>query len=297
MIFTNDMLFFSKIPVLLLIFSWLDTACISGSSSEETVSGESSSIVQDIRQVEAFRKPFEDCSLQGSITIYDYQKQQWLSSDTADSYVATLPASTFKIMNTLIALETGVVADEEEVIPWIGAAYDTARYSHRPDIYHSMSMREAFKLSAGWAYVELAKRVGKELYAKILAEASYGNGDFSVEGADFWNFGSFAVSPVEQVQALIGVYDETLPFSQNSFTTLKDMMIEEQTDNYILRAKTGWTRPEAHDIGWWVGYVEKGEEVYFFATRVIKERATDNPDFGKCRKDITKAVLRQVVAI
>jgi beta-lactamase class D len=250
-----------------------------------------------LRQEESFGKPFDDCGLDGSITIYDYQKQQWLSSDTTDSYIATLPASTFKILNTLIALETGVVADEEEIIPWIGAAYDTARYSHRPNIYHSMGMREAFTLSAGWAYVELAKKVGKERYRQILAASGYGNGDFSVEGADFWNFGSFAVSPVEQVQALIGVYEETLPFSKESFTTLKDMMIEEQTDAYTLRAKTGWTRPEAHDIGWWVGYVEKEDNVYFFATRVIKERATNNPDFGQCRKDITKAVLKKLGAI
>ena len=279
-----------------LLLAWLASACNSTQTTESVMTQANEPKLQ-IRQEESFRKPFEDCSLEGSITLYDYQKQQWLSSDTLDSYVATLPASTFKIMNTLIALETEVVADEEEIIPWIGAAYDTAKYSHRPNIYHSMGMREAFKLSAGWAYVELAKKVGKERYAQILAEANHGNGDFSVEGADFWNFGSFAVSPVEQVQALIGVYEETLPFSERSFSTLKDMMIEEQTAEYTLRAKTGWTRPEAHDIGWWVGYLEKGKEVYFFATRVIKERATDNPEFGKCRKEISKAVLRQVGAI
>lgn len=277
----------------LLLFVWLTTTCNSSQSNKnETALVEK--VTPIIWQEESFKQHFEDCSLQGSITIYDYHNQKWMSSDTTDSHVATLPASTFKIMNTLIALETGVVADEEEIIPWIGEAYDTAKYSHRPNIYHSMGMREAFKLSAGWAYIELAKKVGKDRYQKILLEVGYGNSDLSVDDDDFWNFGSFAVTPVQQIGALMDIYEETLPFSHRSFSILKDMMIEEQTDTYTLRAKTGWTRPEIHDIGWWVGYVEKEENVFFFATRVIKERAISNPDFGQCRKEITRAVLREV---
>ena len=64
----------------------------------------------------------------------------------------TLPASTFKIINTLIALETGVIADENEIVKWPGKT-DTVKYGYRPDIYHDMSLKEAFKRSAGWVYV------------------------------------------------------------------------------------------------------------------------------------------------
>lgn len=238
-------------------------------------------------------KPFRDCHITGSITIYDYKSNKWISSDIVDSHAGTLPASTFKIINTLIALETGAIADEHEIIKWPGQT-DTVKYGYRPDIYHDMSMKKAFRLSAGWAYVELAKKIGKESYKRFLTEVDYGNADVSIDDPDFWNFGDLRISPAHQIRILIGVYEETLPFSERSFKILKEIMKEEQTDEYILRAKTGWTRDGGKDTGWWVGYIEKKDGVYFFATRLIKDRSTKNPDFGKCRKEITIKILRKL---
>lgn len=239
---------------------------------------------------ENLSKPFQDCNIKGSITIYDYKAKKWISSDIHDSHLGTLPASTFKILHTLIVLETGVVPDENAVVKWPGKT-DTVKYGFRPDIYHDMNMKEAFKSSAGWVYVELAKRISKAQYKNYLTKVHYGNADVSINDPDFWNFGKLAISPVNQIEIMVGVYEETLPFSKKSFAVLKEMMKEEETEDYILRAKTGWTRYEGKDIGWWVGYVEKKDGVYFFATRLIKDRATINRDFGKCRKEITKSVL------
>ncbi len=237
--------------------------------------------------------PFKECGLEGSITIYDYATKQWLASDIGDSHYPTLPASTFKIINTLIALDSGVIEDEHEVVKWPGVT-DTLKYGHRPEIYHDMSMKEAFKFSAGWVYIELAKRIGKARYKKYLTDCNYGNVDLSIRDADFWNFGDFAISPANQIDILVAVHEETLPFSKQHFATLKAMMIEERTDEYTLRAKTGWTRDGGKDTGWWVGYIEKQDNVYFFATRLIKDRRESNPQFGKCRKDITKTILKQL---
>jgi beta-lactamase class D len=178
-------------------------------------------------------KPFQDCNINGSISIYDYQAKQWTFSNANDSHMGTLPASTFKIINTLIALEAGVIADENEIIRWPGET-DTVRYGYRPDIYHDMSLKEAFKLSAGWVYVELAKKIGKNRYREFLTSSNYGNADVSINDPDFWNFGNFAISPANQIEVLIGVYEETLPFSKGSFKILKEIMEEEQTDSYTL---------------------------------------------------------------
>lgn len=237
--------------------------------------------------------PFEDCGIDGSITIYDYNLSKWTTSNMEDSHFPTLPASTFKIVNTLIALETAVVKNEHEIIPWIND-YDTLKYSHRPNIYHSMSMREAFKLSAGWVYVELAKKIGKDRYKNFLTQIGYGNMDISIDDPDFWNFGDFAISPANQIKVLIDIYEESLPFSKQSFKILKEMMIEEVADDYIIRAKTGWTRDKGKDTGWWVGYIEKADNVYFFATRLVKDRNNPNSNFGGCRKDITKKILKDL---
>lgn len=243
-----------------------------------------------------FTKPFKDCNIDGSTTIYDYKNKKWLFSDKNDANIATQPASTFKVINLLIALETGVIKDENAVINWVGST-DTTLYGYRPDIYKDMTVKEAFEVSAGWVFIELAKKIGKERYQKYLKLCNYGNQNLTHQDADFWNFGPFAISPANQVEFMIKVYEEKLPFSKRNMAILKQVMITEKSEQYSIRSKTGWTRVSGIDIGWWVGYVERSDNVYFFATRIIKKRSTVNPNFGHCRKDITKNILRQLKAL
>ena len=249
-----------------------------------------------------FAQPFKDCGIEGSITLYDYRAKVYLSSDLEDSHAPTLPASTFKILNSLIALETGVIASLQDTVRWPGST-DHDKYGNRPEIYRDLTVAEAFKRSAGWVYVELAKQIGKEQYARYLTQLGYGNGNLSIDDPDFWNFGPFAVSPAEQIELLIGVYEETLPFRKSSFTVLKQVMIDEETPTYTLRGKTGWTMDGGQDTGWWVGYLERDDNVYFFATRIVKKQPAGTPkyatfnNYGKCRKQITNDILRQLGAL
>ena len=240
--------------------------------------------------------PFQDCNLRGSITIFDYKKGKWLTSDEEDSRRQTQPASTFKVINLLIALQTGVIKDENEIVKWPGST-DTTLYGYRPEIYKDITVKEAFEVSAGWAFIELAKKVGRQQYSHYLKIASYGNNDLSEPGDDFWNFGGFGISPRNQVAFLAAVYEGKTPFSKRNIDILKKVMVNEQTAHYTLRAKTGWTRVDGNDIGWWVGYVERKDNVYFFATRVTKKRSEVNTDFGNCRKTITKRVLKEIGAL
>jgi beta-lactamase class D len=241
-------------------------------------------------------RPFKDCGVQGSCTIYDYQQKKWLTSDSIDAKTASLPASTFKIINLLIALETDVIKDEHEVIKWPGST-DTTRYGFRPEIYKDMSVKEAFEVSAVWVFLDLSKRIGRNRYQQYLTLCHYGNSDLSEKDPDFWNLGALAISPHNQVEFLILLYEGKLPFSKRTIEIAKRIMVTEQNDRYIVRSKTGWTRENGIDSGWWVGYVERKDNVYFFATRISKERKVVNPNFGACRKEITKNILRQLNAI
>jgi len=72
------------------------------------------------------------------------------------------------------------------------------------------------------------------------------------------------------------------------------MMIAEVTDDYVIRAKTGWTRDGGKDTGWWVGYIKRADNVYFFATRLIKGLNEPAPNFGSCRKEITKRIFKEL---
>ena len=240
-----------------------------------------------------FAKYFKECPGSVSIVVYDYQNKILTLSDTVTTKIETLPASTFKIINFLIALETEVIKDENDIVEWTNN-YDTTKYGHRPDIYHDMTIEEAFKVSAGWVFVELAKKIGKDNYREYLTKSDYGNVNLSQEDFDFWNFGEFGISPINQVEFLKNFYDENLPFAKKNIQIVKRVMINEQNENYILSAKTGWARDNGMNIGWWVGYVENDNGINFFATRLLRNRSLNSENFGSCRKEITKKVLSEL---
>lgn len=244
----------------------------------------------------AFKKHFDSCGVEGSVVIYDQSKQKWIVSDTTAIFLETLPASTFKVINLLIALETKTIKDEHEIVKWVGST-DTSKYGYRPEIYHDMSVKEAFEVSAGWVFVELAKKIGKDQYKKYLTLCEYGNLNLTQADTDFWNFGEFAISPINQVEFLIKLYEGSLPFSKRNIEIVKNVMINEQTDHYALRAKTGWTRDKDINTGWWVGYVENKNDVYFFATRLLQNRKFNRSDFGTCRKELTKKIFKELKII
>src|SRR5690606_14234099 len=112
-------------------------------------------------------------------------------SDSMESLVQKVPASTFKIINLLIALETGVISDEHDIVAWPGSI-DTAIYGYRPSTYKDMTVKEAFEVSAGWVFMELAKKIGKEKYLEYLKDCDYGNQKVS-DDPDFWNFGPLTI--------------------------------------------------------------------------------------------------------
>lgn len=271
---------------LIVILSFI-FGCSSSRQSEEklTVWSKENSILRD-----DFKKYFDNCGADGSIIVYDIENRKRIVSDTTGIEMETLPASTFKIINLLIALETKTIKDENEIIAWIGST-DTVKYGYRPEIYHDMPVKEAFEVSAGWVFIELAKKIGKDKYKEYLAKCKYGNNNLSQKETDFWNFGDFAISPKNQVEFLHSLYQEKLPFSKQNMNIVKRVMLTEQTPEYTIRAKTGWTRENNINTGWWTGYIETKRGTYIFATRLLQDRSLNRSDFGSCRKDITKKVL------
>ncbi len=245
-----------------------------------------------------FEKPFKECGMGGSITLYNAIDKTWIYSDEADSKTQTNPASTFKIMNALIALEEGILKDEKEIMKFVGIEnVDTAKYGNRTEIFKDMDLEESLKKSAVWFNLEIAKKVGREKYKKYIKATGWGNMDFSEPGLDFWNFGPFKVTPVQQIEFLEKLYKGELGFSKRNMEIVKRIMIAEITEQYTIRGKTGWGRTASEDLGWWIGYVERKDGVVFFATRTRKLRSDNNQNFVPCRKTITAAVLKQLKVI
>ena len=236
-----------------------------------------------------FGRHFQDLDVEGSILIYDLNSDQIYQHNRDRNATAFLPASTFKILNSLISLETGVIPDEIAILTWDGVQRSI------PGWNRDLNMREAFKLSAVWFYQVLARRVGHERMQQWVNKADYGNQNIGGE-ADidkFWLEGELRITPQEQIQFLRRLYHNDLPFSEKSFSTVKDIMIVEQTPDYTIRAKSGvvgFEQPELPQIGWYVGYLEKDENVCFFATNIDIRNDNDLSDrmelTRRCFKDL-----------
>lgn len=233
-----------------------------------------------------------NCGVSGSVTLYDSQQRQWWYSDRADARTPTLPASTFKIFNSLMALEVGAIADTAVVLPWDGQVrghngQPIARWNQ------DTHMAQAFRYSTVWFYVEMSRRIPRATYARYLRRSDYGNGKiYDDRDYDFWNHGSFAVSPREQINLLRRLQADRLPFAPQTQRIVREIMVEEKTTTYTLRAKTGWSSEGGHN-GWYVGYLTLPDNVIYFATRLRQPLGQETPGFGPCRKEITRAVLRE----
>ncbi len=237
-----------------------------------------------------FSQYFKEADLEGGFYLYDFKKKTYKISDKADFVRATSPASTFKIPNSLIALEVGAIKDENDIIKWDGQK----RWLPVWDKDHNLT--EAYKNSTVWFYQELARRIGEKNYNKYLKACKYGNHNIGKDLTTFWLGESSAlqISPKNQLEFLVKLHEEKLPFSKRTFEIVKRVMIREQTADYTLRAKTGWAQAGGKDIGWFVGYVEKKDNLYFFALRVNKPLEKEMPEFVAKRIEITNKILKQM---
>jgi beta-lactamase class D len=230
---------------------------------------------------------FKDLGVEGSIAIYDSKQDRLYQHNPSRNAKAILPASTFKILNSLIALETKTIPDELAILTWDGISRQL------PEWNRDLNMQSAFKLSAVWFYQVLARRVGFDRMQKYVTQVGYGNQKIGTKEQidSFWLNGELKITPLQQIQFLRRLYTNDLPFSVRSISIVKDIMIVEQTPDYTIRAKTGlvgFGDAKARQIGWYVGYLEKGKNAYFFATNIDIR----NPKDIANRKELTRRCLK-----
>jgi beta-lactamase class D len=234
-----------------------------------------------------FIKHFKDLGVEGSIVIYDANTDRLYQHNPARNDRAFGAASTFKILNSLIALETNVIPNELVILTWDGIPRQL------PEWNRDLNMREAIKVSAVWFYQVLARRVGVDQMQQFITQVGYGNQKIGTkEQIDrFWLDTELQITPQQQIQFLRRLYKNELPFSQRNLAIVKDILIVEQTPDYTLRGKTGMldsTYKATPGIGWYIGYLERGKNVYFFATNLDIRTKKDSA----ARKELTRRCFK-----
>lgn len=228
-------------------------------------------------------KLFKNENSAGTMVIESLDGTQRYVYNDERAKTPLLPASTFKILHTLIALDQGVVR-EDSVISWDGIERDIKTWNQ------DQTLKSAFQSSCVWCYQLFTRSIGCEVYDMYLATLHYGNEKTGSKVERFWLDGNLRISTYEQIAFLKKIYSNDLPFLQEHLDLLKEIMIDSKSEHYIIRAKTGWATPEAGEHhGWYVGYVESLKGVYFFAINLPISSSDKLP----LRKLMTLEALKQ----
>ena len=204
-----------------------------------------------------------------------------------------LPASTFKIINSLIGLQTGKISNDSMVIKWDGIKRRVEDWNQ------DLTMYKAFRVSAVNYYQEVARRIGKDTMQYWLNTLKYGAKNDSdkivIHSAidSFWLDNSLKVTPDQELGVVKQLYFDQLPFFKTYQETVKRAMLFEDNSNYKLGYKTGWGFTEKdHALGWIVGWIEENKHPYFFVLNI--ESPDKNFDMWTVRMKMLKDILKQL---
>lgn len=212
---------------------------------------------------------FKNAGVTGTFVLYDVSRQKFIGHDHERAGTRFIPASTFKIPNSLIGLSTGAVESVDEVLPY-GGQPQRFKFWEK-----DMGLHDAIRISNVPIYQELARRIGLERMRENVIKLDYGNREIGNTVDNFWLVGPLRISAIEQTEFLAKLAQDELPFASDIQKTVREIVRIEQGDNWTLYAKTGWGGDTSPEIGWWVGWVQKEGRVYSFALNVDVYQAAD----------------------
>lgn len=270
-----------RIAIYCLLFAVYFASCTSNNVTEDS----------------SIKKYFDSAHVSGCFGLFDNSQGQFTIYNLAafkDS--AYLPASTFKIVNSLIGIETGRISNENMVIKWDGITRfygpgDTAVAWNK-----DLTMKEAFKVSAFPYYQEVARRIGKDTMQHWLDTLGYGQRYNKFKITDnldtFWLDNTLKVTADEELGLVKKLYFNQLPFFKSTQKTVQSVMLQEENANYKLSYKTGWgTARNGDAVGWIVGWVEENRHPYFFVLQIIS--GNHQFDMKTGRIAMLKSILKE----
>ena len=232
-------------------------------------------------------KPYLD-SLQadGAFLLLDLKTNKLIEYQGISKDTMLIPASTFKIPNSLIGLETGELKDELTEFKWNGTTYQIQAWDK------NQSLVEAFQNSTVWYFQELARKIGEKHMKKYLAQFNYGNQNIGGGIDKFWLSGDLRISPLQQLEFLKALWNEELKLAKKTTQTMKKVFLVEKRGGATLYAKTGWGFTDSTDIGWYMGVVENEKSTYLFVHALVSKDSRLEL-FGEARKSIARRILAE----
>lgn len=195
------------------------------------------------------------------------------------------PNSTYKILNSLIGLETGIIKDKNFVIPWDGKKQPFKNWEK------DHTLESAIQASAVPYYQELARRIGIQRMQRYVSQVKYGNSDIGKIVDRFWLDGPLKINAYEQLDFIERLYKDSLPFSKRNMSIVKEIIVKSNKDGKVFSGKTGSDYDGKNIIwGWFVGYYKNGQKEYVFVTNIFgKEKA-----WGRTAMKLSKKIISEM---
>ena len=200
-----------------------------------------------------------------------------------------IPASTFKVPNTIIALEMGIVSGEDHFFEWDGVTRSIANWNK------SQTLKEAYGNSTVWIYQQLARSIGYDRYREWLRILDYGNQSTGGGIDQFWLTGDLRISCVEQTAFLRKLNEQAFPLKASTYAAMQHIMGQDLPSGIRLYSKTGWADTDSLNTGWFIGYFEHGGATYYFAHLLRVKVAPEQ--FASLRKQIAFQLIELLTGI
>lgn len=241
------------------------------------------------RTINQFQVILDSAKVKGAILIYALEEGNYYSNNFEWANKGQLPASTYKIPNSIIALETGVVENDSTIFKWDGKKRSFKSWEQ------DLMFKQAFHYSCVPCYQEVARKVGVERMNESVKKLEYGAMQIDSSNLDlFWLEGESKITQFEQIDFLERFYHSELAISKRTDQIMKKMIVIEENEQFKLSGKTGWSVRGEQDNGWFVGFLELKDKTYFFATNIEPVEGCDINTFSRIRKEVTYRALKEL---
>lgn len=222
--------------------------------------------------------------MEGSFVLYDMQEEKYHIYNPALSALRISPYSTFKIYSGLFALEENIISPEADALPWDGTS------AAFPVWEKEQTLTSAMKNSVNWYFQRLDEQMGLSALYQYYSRISYGNCDLSGGIEGYWADSSLKISAAEQVSLLAGLLQNQWDFQEKNLEAVKNAMFLSDTPYGKLYGKTGTGAEKGDGVGWFVGFLEQGDEIYCFTANLLGKDAR-----GETAYQITLDVLSSLL--
>ena len=221
----------------------------------------------------------------GTFVLYDTVSDQYQIYNQELSTKRISPDSTFKIYSGLFALEEDIIHYDASGQKWDGTTYSFDTWNK------DQTLATAMQNSVNWYFQNLDIQLGYQKLHSYYKKISYGNCNLTAGINYYWAESSLKISPVEQVMLLSNLLENKWAFEEENVQAIKNSLFISDTAIGRLYGKTGTGVVNGQSSnGWFIGFLERGERVYCFATNL---QNADNAT-GSNASEITVEILNSI---